>query len=381
MMARAVLVGVLAMLSPAALHAQNSIYGTRGIGFPGRAASVRSLALGGGADMFDRGASLNPALAGTFRQVTVGVVSATTFRQFTVGGVDASGLRETRFPLAYLGGGIRRSNLSYQLSISTYAERTFDAQTTDTVMIGGVPMQVQDQVSADGGVVDLRAAFGYTVSAKFAFGAAYHRLAGSSRFSATRTFESVEFQPFQEDDALRYSGNGFSAGVLWLPNPTLGFAFSGRMNSSLGGELDDQSTVDVALPISLAGGGWIALGSQMHITTTARWRSWSRGQDDLASTGTRAFNTLEVGSGLEIGSLGEGGLRFPIRLGVRYAELPFSPNDDQPTEWNFAVGTGAPFAGNRAVIDLALQRFTREGAGASEQGWYFAVGITITPIQ
>jgi hypothetical protein len=331
--------------------------------------------------MFDRGASLNPALAGTFRQVTVSVMSATTFRQFTANGVDASGLRETRFPMAFLGGGFRRSNLSYQLSVSTYAERTFDAQTTDTVILSGVPMQVQDQVSADGGVVDLRAAFGYTPSAKFAIGAAYHRLVGSSRFSATRTFESVEFQPFQEDDALRYSGNGFSAGVLWMPNPTVGFAFSGRLNSSLTGELDDQSTVDVGLPVSLSGGAWIGLGTQMHLTTTARWRSWSRGRDDLASTGTRAFDTWEVGSGLEIGSLVEGGLRFPIRFGVRYAQLPYSPNDDQPTEWNFAVGTGAPFAANRAVIDLALQRFTREGAGASEQGWYFAVGITVTPIQ
>lgn len=381
MMTRAVLVGVVALLGPAALHAQNSIYGTRGIGFPGRAASVRSLALGGGADMFDRGALLNPALAGTFRQVTVGVMSATTWRSFTAGGVDASGLQETRFPLAFLGGGIRRSRFSYQLSLSTYAERTFDVQTEDTIMLGGVPTLVRDRVVADGGVVDLRAAFGYTASAKLVIGAAYHRLVGSSRFTAARIFESDEFQPFLEDDALRYSGNGFSAGALWLPKPALGFSFSGRVNTSLGGELDDQSTTDVALPVSLAAGAWIGLGGQLQLTTTARWRSWSRGQDDLAPTGTRAFDTWEVGSGLEIGSSGGGGLRFPIRLGARYAQLPFSPNDDQPTEWNFAVGTGAPFAGSRAVIDLALQRFMREGAGATEQGWYFAVGITVTPVQ
>lgn len=378
---RALLIGVVVMLSPTVLHAQNSIYGTRGIGFPGRTASVRSLALGGGADIFDRAALLNPAMAGTFRQVTVGIVSATTFRNFTAGGIEASGLRETRFPLVFLGGGIRRSNFAYQLSISTFAERTFDVNTTDTVMLDGEPMGVQDRVSADGGVVDLRAAFGYTASAKFAIGAAYHRLAGSSRFTATRTFERVEFQPFQETDALRYSGSGFSAGVLWLPNPSVGFAFSGRTNSALGGELDDQSTADIALPVSLAGGAWIGLGDQVHVTTTARWRSWSRGQDDLAATATRAFDTWEVGSGLEIGSAGEDGLRFPIRLGVRYAQLPFSPNDEQPTEWNFAVGTGAPFAANRAVIDVALQRFTRKGAGAREQGWYFAMGISITPIQ
>jgi hypothetical protein len=381
MMGRLALVGVLAALSPIALHAQNSIYGTRGIGFPGRTASVRSLGLGGGADMFDRGSVLNPALAATFGRVTVGIVSGTTFRNFSAGGVEASGLRETRFPLAFLGGGIMRSAFSYELSLSTYAERTFDVQTEDTVLVDGVSLPVRDRVVANGAVVDLRVAFGWTASAKFAVGAAFHRLMGSSRFTATRVFENNEFQPFAEDDALRFKGIGFSAGGLWLPTPSLGFAATARINSSLGGELDDRSTADVGLPISLGGGAWLAFGSQVHFTTTARWRSWSRGQDDLASTGTRAFDTWEVGSGIELGSLGEGGLKYPIRLGIRYAQLPYSPNDDQPTEWNFSVGTGAPFAANRAVIDLALQRFRRDGAGASERGWYFTVGVTITPIQ
>ena len=31
--------------------------------------------------------------------------------------------------------------------------------------------------------------------------------------------------------------------------------------------------------------------------------------------------------------------------------------------------------------EAGLERFSREGAGASEWGWYFAVGITITPVQ
>ena len=88
-----------------------------------------------------------------------------------------------------------------------------------------------------------------------------------------------------------------------------------------------------------------------------------------------------MGSGLEITSGPGGGGRFPLRLGVRYAQLPFSPSDAQPREWNFSVGTGARFAANRAVIDIALERFQRDGAGARERGWYLAVGFTITPVQ
>jgi hypothetical protein len=114
--------------------------------------------------------------------------------------------------------------------------------------------------------------------------------------------------------------------------------------------------------------------------TTARWRSWSRAGDDVAAVGTSAFDTWEVGSGLEISSARQGA-KFPLRLGIRYAQLPFSPSTDQPTEWNYSIGTGAPFAANRAVIDVALLRFQRDGAGASERGWYLTVGITLTPVR
>lgn len=375
------MLGLLIVLSPSALGAQNSIFGIRGIGFPGRVGGVRSIALGGGSEIFDRASVLNPAMAASFGQVTVGAVSGTTFRNYTAAGTDASGLQETRFPLIFLGGGFGRSSFSYQVSVATFAEQTFDLETADTIVLGGLPLAVEDRIIADGGVVDIRAAIGWRRSAKLAIGAAVHRLGGSSRFTATRTFDDQAFQPFQERDNLSFSGTSFSAGVLWLPNENLGFGFTARVNSSLTSELEDESSSNVAMPVSLAGGLWLGVTPQMRLMTTARWRSWSRAQDDLAGTGTRAFDTWEVGSGLEITSGSGDGGKFPLRLGVRYAQLPFSPSDERPREWNFSVGTGAPFAGNRAVIDVALERFQRDGAGARERGWYLAVGFTITPVQ
>ncbi len=371
------LLGLLIVLSPLALGAQNSIFGTRGIGFPGRVGGVRSIALGGGSEIFDRASVLNPALAAGFGQVTVGAMSGTTFRNYTAAGTDASGLQETRFPLIFLGGGFGRSSFSYQVSVATFAEQTFDLKTVDTVM----GLAVEDRIIADGGVVDIRAAIGWRRSAKLAIGGAVHRLAGSSRFTATRTFDDNEFQPFQERDALSFSGTSFSAGLLWLPNASLGFGFAARVNSCLTSELEDESSSKVAMPVSLAGGVWVGVTPRMRLMTTARWRSWSRAQDDLAGTGTRVFDTWEVGSGLEITSGPREGGKFPLRLGVRYAQLPFSPSNVQPREWNFSVGTGAPFAANRAVIDIALERFQRDGAGARERGWYLTVGFTITPVR
>ncbi len=72
-------------------------------------------------------------------------------------------------------------------------------------------------------------------------------------------------------------------------------------------------------------------------------------------------------------------------MGVRYAQLPFGPtttaSDSRPREWNFSIGTGTLFAANRAVIDIALERFRRDGLGVRERGWYFTTGITLTPFQ
>lgn len=375
------LLGLLIVLSPSALGAQNSIFGTRGIGFPGRVGGVRSIALGGGSEVFDRASVLNPALAAGFGQVTVGAMSGTTFRNYTAAGTDGSGLQETTFPLVFLGGGLGRSSFSYQVSVATFAEHAFDLTTVDTIMVGGLPLPVEDRIIADGGVVDIRAAIAWRRSAKLAIGGAVHRLAGSTRLTATRTFDNDEFQPFGERDALSFSGTSFSAGFLWLPTTSLGFGFAARVNSSLTSELQDESSSKVAMPVSLAGGVWVGVIPRMRLMTTARWRLWSRAQDDLAGTDTWAFDTWEVGLGLEITSgPGDGG-KFPLRLGVRYAQLPFSPSDAQPREWNFSVGTGAPFAANRAVIDVALERFQRDGAGARERGWYLTVGFTITPVR
>lgn len=384
-MTRATLLTLCFLVCPLSLQAQNSIFGTRGIGFPGRSGGARAISLGGGADMFDRGTVLNPALAGLFGQVTVGASTGTTFRSLSVADVDASGLTETRFPLIYLGGGIGQSAFSYQVSFSTWAERTFDLTTTDTVLVGGTSLAVQDRLMSRGGVLDVRGAIGWRGSSKFAVGIALHHLAGSNRVTATRTFDSGEFQPFRDTSAVTYSGTALSGGVLWLPSGYFGFALAGRINSSLNRELEDRPGRDLAMPASLAAGAWIAITSRFRLTATARWRSWSRLQDDFADSDTEALDTWEVGSGVEFSS-GPGGTgKFPLRAGVRYAQLPFSPmlsgSDARPREWNFSVGTGTPFAANRAIIDVALERFHRDGVGVRERGWYFTVGITLTPFQ
>lgn len=380
-MKRLLLMGLVVSGVPAGVHAQNSVYGTRGLGFPSRSLSARSQALGGGSAMFDRASGLNPAGATGFERVTVGAVNATSFREYSAGGIDVTGLTETRFPLGFIGGGIGRTPFSFNLGFSTYTERSFDLTTQDTVPTPVGPVPVNDRIISDGGVVDVRAAIGWRASARFGVGAALHIMTGSSRVVAQREFENDEFLAFEQRDVLSFRGTGASAGFLWVLHDRLSVAASGRMNGTLTSGLKDGTSQDITMPYQLAGGILVDLPANGQWMTTAQWRSWSRSAADLASSGSSAFDSWEVGTGIEFGADRTGRGTFPIRAGVRYATIPFSPNAEQPTEWNFGIGTGAMFAANRAMVDVALERFQRDGAGATERGWYLTIGVTVTPAQ
>jgi hypothetical protein len=134
----------------------------------------------------------------------------------------------------------------------------------------------------------------------------------------------------------------------------------------------------VRLPVSLVGGLTLTPVAGLSLSSTAVRRSWSRAQPDLFDP-TRAFDTWEIGAGLELSRPGARGATLPIRLGYRYRELPFSNVATQPTETVLTGGTGIAFAGGRAGLDASVERFHRSGGGASEQGWYFSLGVVIIP--
>lgn len=123
----------------------------------------------------------------------------------------------------------------------------------------------------------------------------------------------------------------------------------------------------------------IAVTRRIKWSSTVTWKSWSDAADGLEAAGNgKAFDVLEVGSGLEIGG-GAGGSKLPIRLGVRYAQLPFSPTSDRPRELDFSFGTSLLIANDRGIIDFGLERLLRDGAGARERAWHISFGITVRP--
>jgi hypothetical protein len=368
----------LAMLAPIAAEGQNSVYGIRGVGFPGRPMNVRARSMGGGWAMFDYASAVNPASAANFLALSASGHSATTLRRYTAETTEVSGLKETRFPFAIVGGGIARLPLSFSISFSPYTEQTFDFTTTGTDDLGGVPVNVSDRISSDGGTVDIRGALGWRVlGRRLRVGAAFHAISGSSRIEASREFPDGEFRKYEEEGKLVSSAMGVSTGLLWEFRPNTYLAATLRYDGTLSREYKDLPQPDIDLPLSLGGGISLPISREIGWSTSVMWRSWSKADDDLnPDIGGAAFDTFEVGSGMELGSPAES---FPIRLGARYATLPFSPTTDQPKEWSVSGGSGFALANGRVLIDFALERLWRSGAGAREQAWYIAVGLTIEP--
>jgi hypothetical protein len=134
----------------------------------------------------------------------------------------------------------------------------------------------------------------------------------------------------------------------------------------------------VSLPVTVGAGVEYRLSPVVRIAATSSWRGWSSAAADLTATGTHVFDTFDSGLGLEIGR-GRGGSPFPLRLGVRYATLAFSPTAEQPHELDVSGGTGLSLARDRAQLSAAVERAIRDGGGTAERAWQVTIGFQIRP--
>ena len=376
MSARLVVVLIAAaIVAPATASAQNSIFGIRGTGFPGRQVSARARALGDAWGPFDRTSTVNPATIATFTSLGVSATGGTTRRRYSIDETDVSGLVETRFPHAVLGGRVGGLPVSFAVSFSTYAERSWAITRTDTVSINNAPVAVVDSIASDGGIVDARAALGWRISAGFQVGAAFHLINGSTRVTARREFVDREFGTFLEESNVNFRGIGVSVGFrAVLAQQRLQLAGAARFDNNLKSTVESsnaQTTTD--LPASVNGGVSLVMTSQLRWSVAGAWYGWGQSNDDLA---VETFDTWQIGSGFEFGGVTS---RFPLRVGVRYATLPFSPVASQPHEWGFSAGTGTRFASNRGQLNVTIERLLRDGARVVERAWHVSVGISIQP--
>ncbi len=381
---RRLLLALLIIGATAPVAAQSSQFGIRGLGHPGRASSVRTLGTGGAFGLFDGESTQNPAALASLGAVTSAFTASTSWRTAVNPGGEASA-QSTRFPLVLVGGPVGRTRLSASFSYSSYTDRDFTLASSGIISPRGVPVAYSDTLSSRGGINDLRVAGSWKLSPRLSVGAGVHFLTGSNRLSTRRVFDDSSYIAAEQRAELAYNAIGVSAGFVVQPRAGLAIAGSVRRDGPLDITRDSTPTGTVDLPLTLMGGVRLRVRPRIEVAGQVASRNWSVGNEQLRAEGaTGARNTFEASGGVELISNTRRPGQRPLRLGVRYAKLPFLiAGSPQPEEWGVSAGTGMrfrPSADSRDVggIDLTVERIQRKsGTAYTESAWLLSVGLTI----
>lgn len=358
------------------LAAQNSIFGVRGLGFPGRVSSAQARGMAGAEQVLDATSALNPAAVALFPAATAGITVTGGYRAYDLGGVQVSGLRETRFPVVVAGGRLS-SRFGFGFTMSTYAERTWDLTATDTITLRGTPVEVQDRVRSLGSIADVAGSLAFRPVPQVALGVGVHAITGSSRLDARRVFADSNYREYRQSAQTAHHGWGVGGGAVVQPMRGIQLGVAVRVDGTLASEVDSLAQPDVNLPTTIAAGFNAAPLPGMRIAGAAVRRTWSDAAATYASdTDTR--DTWEFSGGVAFE--GDPGPPLPLRLGLRYAQLPFTPaGTSAAREIDVSVGTGFRFGAGRGLLDLAVERVHRDGGGVSERVWQITMGMTVRP--
>ena len=364
---RVLLVGAVLLSAhlPISLSAQDSQFGIRGLGTPGRWESVRSRSTGGAFAPFDPLSPLSEAGLADVPQLTATAMETASYRDAAVAGT-ATKLRATRFPLFNVVGRVHR-RLALAAGFTTYLDRTWDVTLRDSSLLRGTLERYTDEVTSDGSIADLRLAAASRLSRRIALGAGLHLLSGSTRETAERRFDDTTFHTVQQLAEVRYSGVGVSGSLLLGVLPGLSVTGWVRADSRLRATVADTTSANTDLPRMAGGGMLFSPSPSVRFGGSAVWRGWAR-------AGAGAFDPWSWSAGAEIGAG-----HVPLRFGVRGGQLPFGPGPTAPTEFAAAAGTGRAFAQGRALLDVGVERLERRGGGLTERVWTALVGITVRP--
>ena len=360
------LAALAALVLTAPARAQDSQFGIRGLGTPGRSESVRARATGGAFAPFDPFSPLLEASVADLQRVSVGVTGGTSWRTVDVGNESAA-LRASRFPAFVIGGPIA-GRLVLAGGFSTYLDRSFGIVTHDTLDVRGNPEPVTDEITSDGAVTDLRMALAARLNRRLALGVALHGLTGSTRVSAERRFaDTTHYVTSTIRDEVAYHGLGGSVSALLDLNADLRLAGWVRSDTKLRADIRGRTVATDDLPFAFGGGVRWRPGTEAVFAAAVAWRYW-------AGAGPNAHDTFNWSFGTELGSL-----TSPLRFGVRGGQLAFGPGVKAPTEFGISTGIGKQFSGGRGRLDFGLERLERKGAGLTERVWTVLLGLTVRP--
>lgn len=381
-MRRALVVVLAWAVLPNAVAAQSVQFGVRGLGYPGRALAVRSLATGGGFGLVDPESSQNPAALASVQSLTSVFSIAQGFRSVE-NPAGTSSVRDTRFPQLMVAGPVRPFPAVIGFSFSNYTSRDFTLATSQTIDLRGVTVNVSDTFSSRGGLNDFRIAGSYRLGNQWAVGAGFHIISGSNRLTSTRIFDDPDavYLSSRQRSEISSTGIGVSLGVTRQFGANFAVSAVVRSDGHVNLDRDSARVGTIDLPYAAGLGLHWRPSPKLDLAGQALFRTWSGANSDLlAMGGTGASNTVDAAIGAEYTSDPKRPYRRPIRFGAHYATLPFPlVPDQQGRELGVSAGSGVRFAQQRAGLDLTVEHVWRSEGVYSENGFIVSLGILVRP--
>lgn len=363
-------IGLALIGSPAALPAQVPAT-SLGLGAPVARTDGRAAALGGaGVGLLGGSLTLlSPAdLTGHTGNVIGLSLNPESITLVTAGGEDQAkrsriGLMQAVVPIGQwvVGVGLRSE-----------LDQDFLVVFPDTLDTSFGRFPFEERREQDGGVSSLELSLARRV------GPLTVAVAGGPIFGAVRQVVSRRFEvdltgilptltPVEDFAKLTYASSRVRGGLSFEAADR--FRLSGMVGWTAALEADQQETgltQEYQMPIEVAFGGSARLSPELLLAASGGWIQWSRAKGDFNSVGVASVSW--GGGGIEWSRLTLGSASVPLRLGYRFADLPFFPRGKQQArETAFTFGLGLSTAGGKAVLDLSGEIGSR--GDATESGF------------
>jgi hypothetical protein len=365
---------------------------SQGFGYPTGQLGSRASASVGAFTEFDETTPLNPSALLGWRNAGVHFQYEPEFRTTEANGATIrSAVNRVPVVLAALPVG---SRAVIALSLSSLLDRTWGTDVVDRRLVGAESLYVNSISTSDGGMNDIRIAGAFRVRDWLDVGVGAHAIVGLDRFNQTvvlsrtdprtDTTTSTEFSPYGQSADIRFSGSAFSAGLTVRPNRHVAVALSARRGENVTLTRRDSTLGTARVPDRLGAGISWELVPRTTLAVDADWTGWS----SLAplSTQSKPQDALGLSIGVETPGPRFAGRALTVRGGFRHRELAYNApvggtggtmTFDQVRENAIGLGLSAPFAYDRAQIQLYGQRALR--SVAAEKSFTIGVGISIRP--
>ncbi len=356
-----------------------SLFGRQGLGIPMDPVGARARALGSsGVGLL--GPSLSPvdlAAAAWIFLPTAQVTMQPQWVDVTYADQSAS-TTGTRFPDLGLAYPLPSLNGTALLHISSLFDQRWEVQEAFTEELGGEDVSVTDVFKSDGGISTIQLGWAQRVGEDLSLGFGIGTRIGSVTRRFTRLIDAQDItgvSPFLMGGEWQFDGLAASLGFQWDPIQAL--RLGGAVNWS--GDLKakpvagtDGESVSSDLPMEYRLGASGILTPRLALFLGLSFSKWEDSGGFLGD-GEAAGSVWSYGGGVEWAGPQMGTRNFPLRLGVKRSDLPFTFEGETPTENLISGGVGLNLVpagvGFVGTVDIAFERGERKGGSLSESFW------------